>query len=82
MPARISDIRTLRILARLRRVNAPPSARDELDAMRPMPPSLRLHVPVPELVRDVLKALRAELVAAPGEVERHGRREGTRRGAG
>ena len=62
-------IEQLRTLARLGRVNAALSAWAELDAMVLMPPSPRPHVAVPELERDVLEALRAELVAALGEME-------------
>ena len=70
MPARIIDIRHLKTLARLRRVNRQLALWDELDAMSLMPPSLRPCVPVPLLRRETLEELRAELVAALGEFRR------------
>jgi arylsulfatase A-like enzyme len=56
------DIRTLKTLARLRRVNKALSDWDKLDAMSLMPPTLRPWVEVPVLDRETLKELRAELV--------------------
>ncbi len=69
MPARITDIRTLKTLARLRRVNRQLALWDELDAMALLPPSLRPWVEVPVLDRETLEELRAELRAALGEMQ-------------
>ena len=65
----ITHIDHLRTLARLRRVNRPLALRDELDALELMPSRLWPWVEVPVLDRETLKQLRAELVAAPGEIE-------------
>ena len=69
MPARITEIRHLTTLARLRRVNRQLALWDELDAMALLPPSLRLWVAVPLLDREQLRSLRAELVEYLGELE-------------
>ena len=69
MPARIADIRHLKTLARLRRVNRRLALWDEPAAMQLMPPSLRSWVEVPVLDRETLKELQAELVAALGEMD-------------
>ena len=74
MPARIAHIAHLKTLARLRRVNRQLALWDELDAMQLMPPSLRPWVPVPDLDRETLEELPAELVAALGEMEQCGGR--------
>jgi hypothetical protein len=50
--ADITDIRRLKTLARLRRVNRQLALWDELDAIQLMPPSLRPWVPVPLLDRE------------------------------
>ena len=55
--------------ARLRRVNRQLALWDELEAMQLMPPSPRPWVEVPELDRETLRELRAELVGARGELE-------------
>ena len=59
-----------RTLARRRRVNKAPSDWDARDAMALLPTSQRGSVPIPELERNVLKALQAEPVAALGEIEK------------
>ena len=75
----LTEIRSLKVLAALRRVNRQLSLWDELDAMALVPPSLRPTVEVPMLEREQLKSLQVELVAAIGEVERRCEQERTAR---
>ena len=60
----IVDIRRLRTLAHLRRVNRALSDWDLRDAMQSLTPSQRGWVAAPVLECDVLKALQTELAAA------------------
>ena len=69
MPARIIPIARLKILARLRRVDEQLVLWDELEAAEYLPYNRRPHLPVPAIDRERLGELRAELVAALGELD-------------